>query len=323
MDERAAATLLGRRVRRQPSPGPHLRRRLARRLRPGAGHGRRQPARRRWRGPSGSRCSATSIPTNRVATYPTRTTVALRASRRCCAWSSGPARDSSPPSHGAGRQPRARPRRPMTRLPLIAKRVEQLLGSSVIATAPVAGGDICTTTRVRLCDGTTALVKTRPQAPEGFFDAEARGLRWLAEARPTAASPCPRCSPPTTTAWSSAGSSRARTPIDAAVLGQSLARTHRAGAGPSAPTTTATSAGCRCPTDRRRPGRSSTSTRRIAPYLKLARDRGASRPRTTRPRSRACCAGWPSSSPDEPPARLHGDLWNGNVLWGARRRVPA
>ena len=64
----------------------------------------------------------------------------------------------------------------MTRQPLIAKRVEDLLGSSVIATAPVAGGDISTATRVRLSDGTTALVKTHHQAPEGFFDAEARGL---------------------------------------------------------------------------------------------------------------------------------------------------
>ena len=70
----------------------------------------------------------------------------------------------------------------MTRLPLIARRAEELIGSSVIATAPVAGGDISTATRVRTSDGTTALVKTHHQAPEGFFDAEARGLTWLAEA---------------------------------------------------------------------------------------------------------------------------------------------
>jgi fructosamine-3-kinase len=25
--------------------------------------------------------------------------------------------------------------------------------------------------------------------------------------------------------------------------------------------------------------------------------------------------------PEEPPARLHGDLWNGNVLWGQESRV--
>src|SRR5690606_13177355 len=50
-----------------------------------------------------------------------------------------------------------------------------------VATSPVAGGDICTSTRLRLSNGSSALIKTRPHAPEGFFEAEARGLRWLAE----------------------------------------------------------------------------------------------------------------------------------------------
>ena len=48
--------------------------------------------------------------------------------------------------------------------------------------APIAGGDISTATRLRLSDGTTALMKTLPHAPEGFFAAEAAGLRWLASA---------------------------------------------------------------------------------------------------------------------------------------------
>ena len=72
----------------------------------------------------------------------------------------------------------------MTRQPLVARRAEELLGSSVVATAPVAGGDVATATRLRLSDGTTALMKTLPHAPEGFFAAEARGLRWLDEATP-------------------------------------------------------------------------------------------------------------------------------------------
>ena len=63
----------------------------------------------------------------------------------------------------------------------IATRVEQLLGQAVVATTPVAGGDICTSTRVRLSSGSSVLVKTRANAPADFFAAEARGLRWLAE----------------------------------------------------------------------------------------------------------------------------------------------
>ncbi len=70
----------------------------------------------------------------------------------------------------------------MTRQPLVARRAEELLGSSVVATAPVAGGDIATATRLRLSDGTTALMKTLPHAPDDFFTDEAAGLRWLDEA---------------------------------------------------------------------------------------------------------------------------------------------
>src|SRR5690606_11489844 len=69
---------------------------------------------------------------------------------------------------------------PMALMRTLAERAEHLLGASVVSTTPVAGGDICTSTRLRLSDGRSALIKTRPNAPEGFFEAEARGLRWLA-----------------------------------------------------------------------------------------------------------------------------------------------
>ena len=69
----------------------------------------------------------------------------------------------------------------MTRAPLVARRAEALLGRPVVSTAPVAGGDIATAHRLRLNDGTTALMKTLPHPPAGFFEAEARGLQWLRE----------------------------------------------------------------------------------------------------------------------------------------------
>ena len=61
----------------------------------------------------------------------------------------------------------------MARQPLVARRAEELLGTAVVATSPVAGGDIATATRLRLSSGQTALMKTLPHAPEGFFEAEA------------------------------------------------------------------------------------------------------------------------------------------------------
>lgn len=202
----------------------------------------------------------------------------------------------------------------MTRLPLIARRVEELLGSSVIATAPVAGGDISTATRVRLSDGTTALVKTHHQAPEGFFDVEARGLAWLGDAADGVAVPevlgqDHEC---LVLRWVEPG----KTTVDAAAgLGHALAHTHRAGADGFG----AEHDGFigRLPL----PNRTAPSwpefyaTRRVLPYLKLARDRGAATEEDA-VAIEAVLRRLADLIPDEPPARLHGDLWNGNVLWG-------
>ena len=60
----------------------------------------------------------------------------------------------------------------MARMGTIATRAEALLGAAVVATTPVAGGDICTSTRLRLSDGSSALIKTRPNAPADFFAVE-------------------------------------------------------------------------------------------------------------------------------------------------------
>ena len=56
-----------------------------------------------------------------------------------------------------------------------------------IRETPVAGGDICAASRLTLDDGHSVFAKTWPEradrpVPEGFFAAEAAGLRWLREA---------------------------------------------------------------------------------------------------------------------------------------------
>lgn len=202
----------------------------------------------------------------------------------------------------------------MARQPIVARRAEELLDAAVVATSPVAGGDVATATRLRLSNGQTALMKTLPHAPEGFFEAEAAGLRWLAEVDGgvplpevlAAASDC------LVLAWVEQS---AKTPVEAATtFGQQLAVTHAAGA-----------AGWgldhdgfigRLPL----PNRTADSwpefyaVRRVLPYLKLARDRGA----ITEPDAAAVEAvvgRLTELVPAEEPARLHGDLWNGNCLW--------
>ncbi|WP_328455834.1 fructosamine kinase family protein [Amycolatopsis sp. NBC_00438] len=51
---------------------------------------------------------------------------------------------------------------------------------------------------------------------------------------------------------------------------------------------------------------------RVLPYVRQAVDAGLLE---AAPFERACAR---LAAPDEPPARLHGDLWNGNVLWDGR-----
>ncbi len=207
----------------------------------------------------------------------------------------------------------------MTRQPVVARRAEELLGSSVVATAPVAGGDIATATKLRLSNGTTALMKTLAHAPPDFFEREAAGLRWLREVEGGVRAPevlgvDQEC---LIIAWVEPG----KNGVDAAAgFGRALAATHAA--------TTPAYGGehdgfiGRLPL----PNRTAPTwaefyaTRRLLPYLKLARDREA----VTDGEAATIEAVVPrlvDLVPEEAPARLHGDLWNGNVLWGLEGQV--
>ena len=55
---------------------------------------------------------------------------------------------------------------------------------------------------------------------------------------------------------------------------------------------------------------------RVLPYLRSAVDAGTVRPSEATVVERVCELLPALAGPAEPPARLHGDLWNGNVLWG-------
>lgn len=207
----------------------------------------------------------------------------------------------------------------MARMGGIAAKAEELTGLGVIATTPVAGGDICTSTRVRLTDGRSAVMKTRPNSPEGFFTLEAHGLKWLREAGGV---PVPEV----------LGSSRecliigwiepTRPHADVAEeFGQALTVTHAAGADgfgaaqdgyiglaplPNTPATT---------------WAEFYAARRVMPYVKAAVDRGALTPDEAEPIEQLMRRIHDFAGPDEPPARIHGDLWSGNLVWGADGRA--
>jgi len=209
----------------------------------------------------------------------------------------------------------------VTRQPLVARRAEELLGSSVVATAPVAGGDICTATRLRLSNGTTALMKTLPHAPEGFFAAEATGLRWLGEATDGGGVAVPEvlgaddeC---VILRWVEPGKSS----VDvAAALGRELAATHAAGAPAFGLDSDGFVGRLPLPNKPAATWAEFYAVRRLLPYLKLARDREAASPGQAAT-VEAVVPRLAELVPEEPPARLHGDLWNGNVLWGLDGRA--
>lgn len=208
----------------------------------------------------------------------------------------------------------------MTRQPLVAKRAEELLGAAVVATAPVAGGDIATATKLRLSTGQTALMKTLTQAPTGFFEAEAAGLRWLAEVEggvpvPALLGADSEC---VILAWVE---QTAKTPVEAAAaFGQQLATTHAAGADAWGLADDGYIGRLPLPNRACDSWPEFYAVRRVLPYLKLARDRDAITPEDAAA-VEAVVGRLTTLLPEESPARVHGDLWNGNCLWGQDGRV--
>lgn len=204
----------------------------------------------------------------------------------------------------------------MTRQPLLAQHAEELLGHAVVATAPVAGGDTSTATKLRLSDGTTAVMKTLSHAPEGFFAAEATGLRWLGEATPSGGVPVPDVLAADDGClilrWVEPG----KVTADLATgFGQALAATHGAGAEAFGAERDGFISSLPLPNRTTETWAEFYAVRRVLPYLKLARDRG----HVTEDEAGAVesvVGRLTELLPAEPPARLHGDLWNGNVLWG-------
>jgi fructosamine-3-kinase len=189
-----------------------------------------------------------------------------------------------------------------------------------IRETPVGGGSICQARRLTLEDGASIFAKTRDGAPEGFFEAEVAGLRWLGSA--TGGAPVPEVIAALpgllALAWVEPGEP---TPRAAERFGRELAATHRAGAeafGAPWPGFIGS-----LPQDNTA-GQDWSEwfvTRRLEPYLRLAAERGALPGADVATVRSVLDRVDRYAPPPEPPARLHGDLWPGNVLWAADGRA--
>ncbi|MFT2748926.1 fructosamine kinase family protein [Clavibacter sp. Sh2036] len=178
--------------------------------------------------------------------------------------------------------------------------------------------------------------KERADAPHGFFEAEAAGLAWLAEAEPAGGARVVRV----------LGVAPGRLDLErlrpsrptregARAFGAALAITHDAGApafgappaGHDGPAfigrqpLSVLRGGARGdgagPADDAGSGWGAWYAReRVLPYLRRAVDAGNATAAQAADVERACAAASDGRFDDgAPPARIHGDLWSGNVQW--------
>lgn len=192
--------------------------------------------------------------------------------------------------------------------------IERELGARVSNAKRLGGGSINDAYEVALSDGRNIFVKTHANPPPGMFGAEARGLRWLVAAGAIRV--------PGTISFSDARPAylalellqpARRQPNFDEELGRGLAALHRFGA---------PDFGLDHDNFIGRLHQSNTVAEdwptfywasRLEPQLRLASDRGLI-DRGTRARFDALSRIMAERvGPLEPPSRLHGDLWAGNL----------
>jgi fructosamine-3-kinase len=184
------------------------------------------------------------------------------------------------------------------------------LGRDVVALRPVAGGSLNDAYAARLTGGEEVFVKTRGGAAPGEFAAEAEGLRWLADAGAVRVAEVLAVGEDwLALRWIEPGR------MDAAgeeELGRGLAAMHRAGAPSFGGNGTLRLGPLELPNDASEDWPFFYAQQRLAPLAGLAGVSGVV--------ERVCARIDEIAGPPEPPARLHGDLWSGNVLAGADGR---
>ncbi|MGI8684181.1 MAG: fructosamine kinase family protein [Acidimicrobiales bacterium] len=205
----------------------------------------------------------------------------------------------------------------------LADALEEALGSPVADLRPIAGGDLNDAFAAELAGGTKVFVKTAVDAAPHAYTREAEGLRWLAEpgglAVPEVLAVADEPGAPRflALAWVEAGRRTASTDEE---LGRGLAAVHAAGAPAHGGAHDLVVGPLTLPNEPCDDWPSFYVTRRLDPLARMAAERGALPPEALA-RLDALAARMPElAGPAEPPARLHGDLWSGNVLTGADGR---
>jgi fructosamine-3-kinase len=221
--------------------------------------------------------------------------------------------------------------------PAARSRLGELLGIGVTAAHSLGGQHGVRHYRLSLADGRSAFAKrgngldgaaamgraaaepASARADTAGFAAEAAGLRWLAEADATGV--------PLVLGYD--GESlvlewiEAEEPSEggAAGFGRELARLHAAGAAGFGAPWPGVIAGLPLANDACCAGGWADwyTTHRVLPYARIGRDAGTLSSADVTVIESACARAADVAGPAEPPARLHGDCWSGNVLWSRGR----
>jgi fructosamine-3-kinase len=197
----------------------------------------------------------------------------------------------------------------------VRRAIQARLGVAIDAARRLGGGDINDAFALELADGRRVFAKCNARSPRDMFPAEARGLRWLAQARALAVPEVIAVSEPGQPAFLVLEfvDPGARVRDFEERLGRGLAALHRSGA-PSFGLEHDNFIGS-LPQSNEPAGDwpSFYAERRLLPLVGKALEGGRLSPATARRFDRLVARLPDLAGASEPPARLHGDLWGGNL----------
>lgn len=197
----------------------------------------------------------------------------------------------------------------------LAAAIETAVGAAVASSSQVHGGDVAVAYRCDLADGRRVFAKTHRRPPPGFFVTEATGLAWLAESSTV---PVPEVLAASgdepallVLSWIERGRAKAGTDAE---LGRQLAALHRSGAPCYGRADRRTTGSRALPNQPTATWAEFFAANRLLPLARLARD-GAALPASSIAGLEVLAGRLDRfGGADEPPARLHGDLWAGNRM---------
>jgi fructosamine-3-kinase len=200
--------------------------------------------------------------------------------------------------------------------------LERLLSTPIQAARDLGSQHGVSHHRLELADGRAAFAKVAAPPSTAGFAAEAAGLDWLAEprrgGRPSAPVPAVLASDESCLVieWLDAGSADHAA---ASRLGRELAALHTAGSDQFGAPWPGVIAGLPLPNEQGDNWPEWYARRRLLPYARIARDTGTLTAADVKLVESVVMRIEELAGPPEPPSRIHGDCWSGNVLWCSGR----